>query len=352
LQFLHAQKLVESIVDAIHSDAGLLKAVGAIYDAASDSSHWPRALTAIAGCFGDVGARLQWRRDDGVLGTVVSDGPCREWKVEAPAGAPVARRQGPGWIEAISVSPDPYVRIVLSIRRRCPTLPFSAAEHVMIGRIGRHVENSLRLSIRAFEAELDRRGLGDALTRLGIGVFVLDSRGRVTFSNAAGRRLMGKGVDVARGRLRIGSGSVRCRIDEAILQALRRKPEDGTADPKAILVRSTASEHRIAVYLLPAARPAPPAGPFWAPARAILLAIEQSHDEPADPAVVRDLLGLTPGEARVASLVGSGISPREAAARLGIAEVTARNVLKRVFAKAGVSRQGELVGLLARLVLR
>ena len=67
---------------------------------------------------------------------------------------------------------------------------------------------------------------------------------------------------------------------------------------------------------------------------------------------VRDILGLTLGEARVAALVGSGVAPKEAAERLGIAESTARTVLKRVFAKAGVSRQSELVALFAKRALR
>ena len=69
-------------------------------------------------------------------------------------------------------------------------------------------------------------------------------------------------------------------------------------------------------------------------------------------ALVRDILGLTLGEARIAALVGSGLPPRTAAERLGISEETARTVLKRVFAKVGVSRQTELSELLTRLVLR
>jgi DNA-binding CsgD family transcriptional regulator len=62
---------------------------------------------------------------------------------------------------------------------------------------------------------------------------------------------------------------------------------------------------------------------------------------------VRDLLGLTLGEARVASLVGHGLPPRDAAERLGIGEETARTTLKRVFAKTGVSRQSELAALMS-----
>jgi DNA-binding CsgD family transcriptional regulator len=90
---------------------------------------------------------------------------------------------------------------------------------------------------------------------------------------------------------------------------------------------------------------------FLTSTRAIVLAIESKASEPPDPTIVRDILGLTLGEARIAAIVGSGIQPREAANRLGISEETARNVLKRVFAKVGVSRQSELVALLTKLVL-
>lgn len=81
-------------------------------------------------------------------------------------------------------------------------------------------------------------------------------------------------------------------------------------------------------------------------------AIDPDANSPADPALVRDVLGLTLGEARVASLVGSGLSPPESAEKLGIAEETARTVLERVFSKTGVSRQSELVALLTKLLLR
>jgi DNA-binding CsgD family transcriptional regulator len=91
---------------------------------------------------------------------------------------------------------------------------------------------------------------------------------------------------------------------------------------------------------------------FLARARAIVLVIDARSDQPPDPAVVRDVLGLTLSEARVAAMVGSGLPPRDAAVKLGIAEQTARTALKRVFMKVGVSRQSELAALLSKLVLR
>jgi DNA-binding CsgD family transcriptional regulator len=86
--------------------------------------------------------------------------------------------------------------------------------------------------------------------------------------------------------------------------------------------------------------------------RLFINAVEAIYDAAPDPALVRDVLGLTLGEARLAALVGSGLSPRESAEKLGIAEETARSVLKRVFSKTGVSRQSELVALPTKLVLR
>ena len=68
--------------------------------------------------------------------------------------------------------------------------------------------------------------------------------------------------------------------------------------------------------------------------------------------LVQGVFALTPAEARVAALIGSGLSPRQTAKRLGITEGNVRTTLKHVFEKVGVSRQNELAALLAKLALR
>jgi DNA-binding CsgD family transcriptional regulator len=369
-----------------------LRAIEAIYDAAPDPLGWPRALGAIADYFGDVGAILIWYRDNGSFGTIVSERlavaqkdyeengwASRDIKaIRAQqcgyffSGEPFADRHigyddemknhpcsveffgkhGLGWIGAIAVSPDPHVGVMLSVQRDARAKEqFSDEELDALRRISRVVEKSLRLSVKLLNTEATSVGLGEALARIGIGVFALDSQGCVIFSNPAAKQLMGDEIQVIQGRLRFGGSSAAVKLDEAISQSWHGIPPELLSDSKPILVQTASSDRRLAIYVLPIFQPIL-AERFLTHTRAIVLVIEQKPSEPADPAIVRDLLGLTLGEAKIAAMIGAGLSPRDAAEKLGIKEDTARNVLKKVFSKTGISRQGELVALLAKLVVR
>jgi DNA-binding CsgD family transcriptional regulator len=66
-------------------------------------------------------------------------------------------------------------------------------------------------------------------------------------------------------------------------------------------------------------------------------------------ALLAAVFGLTPAEARLASIIAEGRNPEHAAEELGISRVTARNQLGAIFAKTATHRQSELVALLSRL---
>ena len=87
-------------------------------------------------------------------------------------------------------------------------------------------------------------------------------------------------------------------------------------------------------------------------ARLLVLSLEATPGSLPSAGLVRDVLGLTLGEARLANLIGAGLTPREAASELSITEASVRTVLKRIFSKTGVARQAELVALLSRVTLR
>jgi DNA-binding CsgD family transcriptional regulator len=133
---------------------------------------------------------------------------------------------------------------------------------------------------------------------------------------------------------------------------LRGSVMDATGDPRPVLIRRANSARPLSAYILPLRSSHEAAiEQFLMRAKAIVLVVDPQPAQPPDPAMVRDILGLTLSEARLASLIGTGISPRNAAERLQISEGTARVVLKRIFAKLGVSRQGELCALITRLLL-
>ena len=367
-----------------------IRAVEAIYDAAPAPALWPNALQAIADIFDDVGAVLIYSRDDSGFGAIVSDSLIplvrdfmREFngqdirairgrergyflgrdastdrdvvtdeEMETHPYYKMLARHGLKYFAAAPVSPDPRVLGAISIQRAIDRKPYADEELDIVAQIALHAEKALRLSIRLLDAELTKVGLGEALGRLSIGIFALDSMRRVTLSNAAADRLLGDGLLIVDGQLRIGPTPAREEINRTIALALGGDPAFLAANPKPLLVEQTKSTRPLTLYVLPARGDAGEMSAVLTHTRAIVLVIDPDAAAPPDPSLVRDVLGLTLGEARIASLVGSGLPPREAADRLGIAEETARTALKRVFAKTGVSRQSELAALLTRLVLR
>jgi DNA-binding CsgD family transcriptional regulator len=367
--------------------------VEAIYDAAPNPSRWPRALDLIGECFGDSYVNLFWQRDEGSRGAIPSTGFNEEaaieynstwWKHDIRAIRGTERaylahgdahtdrdlvtddemethpfftkflaRYGMKWLAATNISPDPHVPVALVINRVASKPAFSDTELTVLSKLGIHAEKSLRLSMRLFDAELTSAGLLDAFSRVALGLFVLDSLGRIVFSNAAAQRHIGNGFSATDERLSASSASDNNALKSALLRILRGSTSEIIEDRGPLLIHRPQSERPLVVYVLPLRNPQNDAvAQFLGRSKAVVLIIDPQPSELPDPAVVRDILGLTLSEARLAALVGSGISPREAAQTLNISENTARYVLKRVFEKVGVSRQNELSALLTRLVMR
>jgi len=360
-----------------------------VYDAAPDPSLWPAALQAVADVFDDVGAVMVYSRDDGGFGAISSPsvqsmvidaaenfngqdlrairGVERGIFYERDAvtdrhvvtqdeilGHPyylMMARHGLRYFAGVPVSPDARVNIAISVQRSIKKPPFEDDELEQLTRLGRHVERSLSLSIRLLDTEMSNLGLREALSRLSVAVFALDSLQRVVFRNDAAERLLGSGLEVVNGYLKISPAAGRQLLEDTLRSVLAGTAEDLVADPRPILLERDDTSRPLTIYVLPIRGTASHRHEFLTHTRALVLGLDPLN-EPANPALVRDLFGLTLGEARVAALIATGISPRAAAPQLGLTEESARTILKRIFVKTGVSRQSELAGLLAKLVLR
>lgn len=131
------------------------------------------------------------------------------------------------------------------------------------------------------------------------------------------------------------------RIAAALARATARSA------PQAAAVRF----HRGMATLIVIARPIPwPTRLLHAPAGvAIATLIDPAHRPPPAPLLWREAFDLTPAEAGLAALLMTGHSLESAAAARDCRPATLRVHLRHVFAKTGVSRQSDLVALLARM---
>ncbi len=366
-------------------------AIALIYRAALEPDLWAQTLESIAACTGDNSAILLYGRDDGGFGVIPSPsltGMVAEYlrdgwnfrdsrairsrergyfigrdvitdrdvlSVEETRSDPFYTeflcKFGFQYFAAAMVSPNKRVEVAMSIQRRIGRPEFTEEEMDDIARLGNHVEQSLRLGMQLMDAHLINEGLAIALARVGIGVFVLDVLGRVVFSNPMAQSLVGDGIDVSDERLSLDDAESHQKLMRLIAGLAEGDHGAVAVRPKPILVPRLRSERPLAVYSFPITGSSK-SDAFLARATTIVLLVDSASGEPADPTMIRDLMGLTLSEARLASLVGIGLPPKQAAERLGISEQTARSVLKRVFSKVGVSRQSELVSLMTRLLLR
>lgn len=369
----------------------ILDAIDAIYQTASEPETWPQVLLSIAVALDSKGALLLSRRDDGALTTLVSpnlldaqadyeagwwrhdflahraisqgfydrgdivteqDVSSEEERQTHPFYTEFRKPHGLGGLIAGSISPVPSTLVVL-VAHQAYGQPSYTRDHAhLIERLIKHCERSLVLSCRLEELRRVNDTLIDALNKLNCGVFVLDHAGRCTHANPAGENLIQGGIQLVNRKLWLRDEAARKALDLAVASALSSEVEDRLGCSRPVVARQGEGLRPVVFYVLPLRTEQ--AAMAWSPlptAAALVIAVDIAVSGDLNPSLVRDYLGLTLGEARIASHIGLGLSPRDAADKLAISEQTVRTTLKKIFAKTGVSRQSELTLLLSRLHL-
>lgn len=178
---------------------------------------------------------------------------------------------------------------------------------------------------------------------LGLALVVLDRNRRIVSSNALAESLLGEAEGLRRrgDELAFSDAAHQKLLGELLAKDLTQgagltrfrveRPSQGDVVVTARPLELSAIHAGAGALALFLARPGP-----------------EAH---TDPQLLRDLLGLTMAEARLAAVLGEGLSLVEAARRLGIAHNTAKVQLRAVFAKTGVRRQAQLVALMGSLGL-
>jgi DNA-binding CsgD family transcriptional regulator/PAS domain-containing protein len=185
-----------------------------------------------------------------------------------------------------------------------------------------------------------RVSLLDALSRVGRAAAVLGRDGRVVHLNHEAEELLPRTVAAIGRPFRAARAS-----EDALLKNLieRATAAENSPSSEAFALSREGQAHALIVQAMRldnelSGEPA-----------VLLLFTDPMHDHKGQPRAGLQLLGLTPGEARVAASVGAGRSVKKAAHELGIAENTARSVLKVAYEKLGIGKQSELAKIVARL---
>lgn len=243
---------------------------------------------------------------------------------------PEGLRAGPGLGIVTSVEDQRATSLLLVLPTTDAWQPRDADRELM-RRLAPFAVQSARLYFRLLGQDAFTR----LLDHLVLGVVLCDERGRVTYANASAAEMLG----VTPGESVAPSGEEMDERSLALYRTIRPTAEGESlyahpADGRPLHVLSTRID--------------------WTEVRgyrrqrhARALFIGDPKRGTSDPlGNLGQAYGLTPQEARLASLLVGDFTLDQAAQQLGITQSTARTVLKRVLAKTGTRRQASLVRLL------
>lgn len=251
----------------------------------------------------------------------------------------LARNGMQGWV-AIRVGSGENIW-ALTLHRTVHQESFSSTELATLRRLsvqlGGAAEIANTLGIIRGDAALA------AFDLAGKAALLLNRDGEVVRANEMAEKLLDADITITKARLHCSDPAATDRLDRALKRLLWSL--DVCAVPPIALPRLGRSP--IIVHLMRSSQLADtPLSSFHA------IAVLVNPDARLTSAVstLREMLDLTPAEARLAIALQSGNELRDAPSVLNISPETARKQLRAIFAKTGVGRQADLIAFLSNLL--
>jgi DNA-binding CsgD family transcriptional regulator len=221
---------------------------------------------------------------------------------------------------------------------------FTDAECELMSALIPHLSRALKLQRDLGLVSIERNAAFDALDNMALGIIIVDSDARIKFSNEAARQIAAArdGLRFAAERLVVDGSdgdSIRKRAQRLIKAALSGQLSPGEAfeiarpsgsEPYTVLISALgSSQTRVGWNTLDEQF-------------AIVYIRDPDQPDETRAEILQRLYGLMPSQARLADLLATGYSLKEAAQKLGITLVSARQYLKLIFQKTSTHRQAEL----------
>lgn len=273
-----------------------------------------------------------------------------------PAFELVRTRFYRGWLRPLNVrhaligtvARDPQSAVFLIALREPSQPPFDGADAELLRLT---VPALAAVATLATELAATRDLVDDFVTVLGMcpeAVLVIDGELRPLYLNQPARVLLSEGDGLAfrQGALTVASRDDMASLKRFVAEAIDPDRENGSAaaaPAASLLIGRRSGRPPLALQIAGLPRPVVDANGRPAPAAAVLV---RQPKGPEALGVFRQHYGMTPREARLASLIAAGRSLLDAAFEMGITRNTARTHMKRVYAKTDTQRQVDLVRLL------
>lgn len=363
----------------------------AIYDAAADAGRWPDALVAIAD---HVGADSAILVDNG--GSAEHSSVLQVRSREDLSDLYIRQHTDNAWTRAVSLQPvgrvhiagrlvekrvlhrtacyDEILRpqkianmIVLSHpyfadRGGCGGIGLclsEAADADAAGRAARleqiapHLVRAIDLSVRV-DARRSGASIDTFLEMLATAALALDGRGCVVAANRRAEALLATGNGIMldpndRNRLVAVRSDDRRQFDGALARALAPTEADAGSTRRTVRLQRPGGTPLAASFTPLHERVRWPWVDGAREPRALVMIADPSAPGQDHTAALQAGFGLTKAEARVADLIGGGITGPEAAVRLKLSPGTVKTHLSRIFQKTGVRNQAGIARLLAGL---
>ncbi len=260
-----------------------------------------------------------------------------EWEAD-PVRRTYWEPQGYGWGVATNIEVPTGDLLIFHGERRLEQGPPDAAVVARLDRLRPHLARAAMLTNRiSFERV---HAAVAALEIVGIPAAVLDERGQAIATNSLIEKITPGVVQSRPNRLALAHPGADLML-ATTLATLRETVSLGLK--QSIPVPPTEEHPPVVVHVHPVLGVA---RDVFTRATAILLITPVEASEVPTASVIQGLFDLTPAEAKVARGLASGLTVGDIAQTHGTSETTVRNQLRAVFAKTGMHRQADLVGLL------
>lgn len=245
------------------------------------------------------------------------------------------------------IAADAGRKLVLILARPMAMPGFSCNEVARVQRVVNHLSAAWEVHQSRIRKDYVGQGTVEALNLLAVGVMIVDSRGRILERNESARTILcgDDGLGVANGRLAITGRGEGVSLAELFDGAMAPETTGFPAPIKLVIVPRPSGKRPFSLMVCPLAGTC---DLLNEEERAALVFVSDPDHVPngSGNRLLGHIYGLTPAEARIASLVAQGLRINEIADLLDITINTARTHLKRVFEKTSVERQAQLVQLL------